>query len=92
MAFAKLFETEDMGQILVMVGQSPECVPEIRTWVQPAGLAPCSIAFGFEDSEAGEAQSYQAFERFDLDHARKAAKAVFDMLASRGDADMDGDD
>lgn len=78
MTFAKLFETEDMGQILVMVGQSHECMPEVRTWVQPAGLAPCSIAIGFDDSVEGERLANDLFEAIDTATARRTATAIID--------------
>lgn len=83
MAFAKLFETEDMGQILVMVGQSPECMPEVRTWVQPEGFAPCSMAVQFEDSVEGEKLAMDVFGLIDIEGARRGAKKIVDLVEGR---------
>lgn len=65
MKFAKLFEFEDIGQILVKIGDSavgddettehraPEGTErtELRFYFQPPGLGLCEFAFDFEDDE-----------------------------------------
>lgn len=52
MAFAKLFESETHGQILVKVDSGDEG-PEIRYFFQPEGLGVCSMAVNFADTESG---------------------------------------
>lgn len=52
--FAKLFETEEYGQILVKLDASPdEHEPEVRFFVNPPGLGVCSFAAGYPDSDKG---------------------------------------
>lgn len=81
MEFAKLFETEDMGQILVMLDISEPCV---RYTVQPPGLGPCSIGVGFPDDDEGEAKARALFEGMDIEGARRGAEAILKTIAEAG--------
>lgn len=50
MAFAKLFETEEHGQILVKIDSVDGC-PEVRFYFKPENLGVCSVALEFQDSD-----------------------------------------
>ncbi|EPZ0818876.1 hypothetical protein ACXJPO_000186 [Pseudomonas aeruginosa] len=41
--FAKLFEFEDLGQVLVMLDRGDDG-PEVRLYFKPDGLGVCSVA------------------------------------------------
>jgi len=77
--FAKLYETQKHGQILVMLdSDTEESTPEVRFFVQPKGLGVCSFAMGFEDSQDGWENAETAFEKVDEAMALKVADSVFD--------------
>lgn len=58
--FAKLYETEDHGQILVKM-DSGDDGPEIRFFFQPDNLGVCSVAIGYEDDDSGWDKAEEAF-------------------------------
>lgn len=75
--FAKIFRHPDHGQILVLRQESDEDAPELRVFVQPAGLGLCSMAFTFTGPEGGHRQADIAFDRADEAFAFMAAAEVF---------------
>jgi len=78
--FAKLFETEEYGQILVKLDASPdEHEPEVRFYVNPPGLGVCSFAAGYPDSDEGWDAAQACFDKCDLEMAVAAAKEVFEQ-------------
>ena len=48
--FAKLFEFEDLGQVLVKLDDGDDG-PEVRTYFVPDGFGVCSIAMTFKSDE-----------------------------------------
>ncbi|EKF8202512.1 hypothetical protein PBR95_000485 [Pseudomonas aeruginosa] len=58
--FAKLFEFEDLGQVLVMLDRGDDG-PEVRLYFKPKGLGVCSVACsnfpGGEDEQWDHAES-----------------------------------
>lgn len=62
MAFAKLFETEEHGQILVKIASNDKG-PEVRFYYKPEGLGVCSIALEFEDIDGGWDLAEKIFEK-----------------------------
>lgn len=50
--FAKLFETEEHGQILVKMDTAEDASgPEVREYFEPEGLGVCSVAFSWSDED-----------------------------------------
>lgn len=50
--FAKLFQFEKIGQVLVKLDDGDEG-PEVRIYFQPENLGICSTAFNFKEDEKG---------------------------------------
>ena len=54
MSFAKLFETEELGQIVVIQQINDEDKPEVRIWFDASPLAGiCNTAFSYKNNEEG---------------------------------------
>lgn len=69
--FAKLFHTEECGQITVIMQANDEDKPEVRFLFKPEGLGVCSIAPSFDDSDAGWNACEQFFNSIDEEQAVK---------------------
>jgi hypothetical protein len=86
--FAKLFEFDDIGQVLVKRDTDENGEPEVRLYFQPKGFGVCATVLNFtaddSDDEAGKAE--KAFERIDKDTAeiivRKCLATIPTGLAS----------
>lgn len=78
MAFAKLFETKEYGQILVKIDANDEGDPEVRFFAEPPLLGVCSWAVSFEGMDAW-ARAEAAFEGVTEEKALKAASHLFGM-------------
>lgn len=79
--FARIFETDDFGQILVTLGQADDGAPEVRWTIQPPGLAPCAVGVAFVDTADGETKARALFEAMDEAGARRAAQDLLNDLA-----------
>jgi hypothetical protein len=79
--FAKLYETEETGQVLVKLAEGDEG-PEVRYYFEPKGLGVCSFAFQFKDDEKGSAwdKADAAFERADEEQALRLAKGIMQKM------------
>jgi len=66
--FAKLFETT-IGQILVNIDTGENYEPEVQAYFQPPRVGVCSVAWGFDESDAGWDEAYAFFEKFDEAYA-----------------------
>lgn len=75
--FAKLFETEAHGQILVKLDAGDDG-PELRFYFDPdiEGLNVCSVAISAKDTDAGWKAMQAAFDRQDADTAAKVVAGV----------------
>lgn len=75
--FAKLFETEQFGQVLFILQQSDAGAPEVRTYMDPGidGLSVSSFSSEFLDSPAGWEDAAKAFEEIGQEGARRTAEA-----------------
>jgi hypothetical protein len=83
--FAKLFETEDRGQLLVLLKTDENGNPEVRFFAQPESLGVCSVAIGWEDdSERSWSLAEKAFEKTDEAIAREATNAIFRLVEEEG--------
>lgn len=77
--FAKLFEFDDIGQVLVKL-DSGEDGPEVRFYFHPEGFGVCSMAVNFKGDE--DAQWDAAEAAFELVDAAKAESMVAETLKS----------
>ena len=79
--FAKLYETEETGQVLVKLDEG-EDGPEVRYYFEPKGLGVCSMAFQFKDDEEGSAwdKADIAFEKADEEQALRLAKGMMQKM------------
>jgi hypothetical protein len=80
--FAKLCESDEMGQLLVKIDSNDKCCPEIRVYFNPEGLGVCSIAVLFTDDEDGWDQAEKMFEVMDEVKAETIARVAWDQCAS----------
>jgi hypothetical protein len=78
MAFAKIFETPDHGQVLVKKDTNNKGCPEIRWFVEPPEFGVCSMAVSFEDSDSGWDSADKAFDKSDQNAAIVAANRIFE--------------
>lgn len=69
--FAKLFEFEDLGQVLVKLDDGDDG-PEVRTYFVPDGFGVCSIAMTFKSDEQDDnwAKAEKAFAMVNREKAR----------------------
>ena len=80
--FAKLFETEKFGQILVKIDKGEDESPEIRVYVSPPKLGICSWAAGYPDSDEGWDTAEKAFEeKFTPEFAESIAAGIFEQAS-----------
>lgn len=84
--FAKLYETEKYGQILVKIDRGGKrSEPEVRFYVQPEDLGVCSLAAQYDDNDDGWDKAEKFFESVDEEAAVQYVKHVFDALAFEED-------
>ena len=80
--FAKLYETDEFGQILVKLDQSDgDCVPEVRIYFEPENLGVCSTAFKYKDSDDGWDKAEKYFNEIDQSTAMSTVNGVIQQLA-----------
>ena len=81
--FAKLFETEEYGQILVMLDTGEEAKPEVRFSFMPKNLGVCSVALKFKDTDEGWDKAEAAFASFDEAKAIEAIRPTIEKFATQ---------
>ncbi len=79
MAFAKLFETVEFGQILVKLGEHEDGSPEIRWYAEPPMLGICEFAVLYEDNDEGHRKAEEILSGLD----EEMAKQVAGMMCSK---------
>lgn len=77
MAFAKIFDTPNHGQVLVKKDTNNKGCPEIRWFVEPPEFGVCSMAVSFEDSDSGWNSADNVFNTTDQEAAIVAANRIF---------------
>ncbi len=75
--FAKIFECEKHGQLLVKKDIDENDCPEVRIFGSPPGMDICSLALIFTDDEEGYKLRDIQFEEMDLE---KVEFMVVDMF------------
>lgn len=85
--FAKLFQFEDMGQVLVKRDTDENGDPEVRLYFEPEGFGVCSTAFRFEadETEDESAKAEKAFDMIDQERAEKIIRGVMETLPKFGE-------
>ena len=85
--FAKLFETEEHGQILVKKDEGDEGL-EVRIYIQPENLGRCNFAYIYQGQNREE-QSAKCFERIDSTKAMDMVVAFYEKFdLSAGGSDL----
>jgi len=74
--FAKLYEDDELGQILVKSDMDHNGNPEIRFYCIPDGLGVCSVALTHDDTDEGWKAMEKAFESIDKKDAIKVVKNI----------------
>jgi len=83
--FAKLFKSEQYGQICVLQLQNEKYCPEVRFFVCLQGVCGISMAISYDDSPKGWQARDDFFTRVDLQQAEiYVAKAVGHCEAELG--------
>ncbi|MGD9809673.1 MAG: hypothetical protein AB7E76_02665 [Deferribacterales bacterium] len=77
--FAKLYETEKYGQILVLK-EDHEDEPSISVKVRPEGLGGASFSFNYNDSDEGIEELCRCFDEFTQEAAEEAAEFIFNSV------------
>lgn len=72
--FAKLYEYEDIGQVLVMLDTNDDGDPSLNVYFNPEDMGVCCLAASFEDSEKGWEAAEHRFETYTSDMAHEIAK------------------
>ncbi|MEM9424799.1 MAG: hypothetical protein AAF975_08445 [Spirochaetota bacterium] len=68
--FAKIFDSETCGQILVLRASGTDDNPEVRVYFQPKDMGVCSMGSQFESTDSGEDAADKFFSMIDLDKAQ----------------------
>lgn len=75
--FAKLYNDTPHGQILVKLDTDPDDGnPEVRLFSRPPGMGVCSLALGFDDTDAGWEIAEATFDNVD---EKKAIEIIGSM-------------
>jgi len=92
--FAKLYDTDKNGQILVKADMNEEGGPEIRFYFKPEELGVCSVAMAFNDNDKGWAEQERVFMEMTEEYAsRIVAAAQSDMgIKSKGGRNIEGEE
>jgi hypothetical protein len=77
MAFAKLFETTEFGQVLVKLGENDNGDPEIRFFSEPPSMGVCEFAVTYEASDEGDAKAELILQRIDEEMATQTASMIW---------------
>lgn len=74
--FAKIFESEKHGQILVKVDESNTGVPEVRYFFKPEELGICSMAVSFSDTDDGWSSADRLFDTTTIEEAENVVMKI----------------
>lgn len=78
--FAKIYNTADFGQVLLMKDEDDNGAPELVVACQPKGFGTCKLKFGYSDDEDGWNKLDEAFETLGFEFAYKGAAQMHEML------------
>ncbi|HBO5663998.1 TPA: hypothetical protein L4592_005984 [Pseudomonas aeruginosa] len=82
--FAKLFEFEDLGQVLVMLDRGDDG-PEVRLYFKPDGFGVCSVACSNFPGDEDEQWDYaeKGFATVDSEGAHKIVAEAMEVVPDR---------
>lgn len=78
--FAKLFESEKYGQILVVKSTDDYDKPSIKFSCEPEGFGICSISANYADTDEGWDKRDVEFEKITIERAEAGAEAIFGLV------------
>lgn len=79
--FAKIFEDEKYGQILILNDECDEGHPAVLVHFTAEGLGVCKVAFTYKHEEEDNYEKRdKAFERFTHDMAVEVVSEIVDKL------------
>ena len=81
-SFAKLFQSEKYGQLVVIMQGSDSGQPQLRIFMQPPSYGVCSMGLQYEDSDSGWDKCEADFEKIDLTWAESRVQMTFDQLVA----------
>lgn len=90
--FAKLFQYEDIGQVLVVIDQTEDpgkVGPEIRFSFSPPNLGVCAVKLNWEDTEEGWNKAEEIFGMTNEEEAYKVVKPQIDKFADAFGAEQE---
>lgn len=82
--FAKLFQYDDIGQVLVVIDQTEDAEkvgPEIRFSFTAPGLGICAVKMNFPDTEEGWDKAEEIFSLASEQTSYDVVKPTIDKLA-----------
>lgn len=83
--FAKIFDSQTMGQLLTKIDANDEGAPEVRLFFVPDGLGVCSLALTFSDDDLGWDKADKVFDKMDISFAENMAKPILDKIGTSCD-------
>ena len=81
MAFVKIFETTEHGQLCVMKDTDDEERPAIMVYCHPRGMGVCKGQLSFSDDDDGWERQEVVFDKFTVEGALETCKLAFEMAA-----------
>lgn len=78
--FAKLFDCEEYGQLLVKIDANDDGAPEVRVFFEPDGLGVCSVGLSYEDSDEGWDKAEESFDSFTTESAKAVVKVALNSI------------
>jgi len=84
--FAKLFTTEDRGQLLIVRQTNIDGEPEVRAYCEPEGLGVCSVALAWRDDDKGWDLQEACFNRYEEAEVREMTDGIFKSAAEMSES------
>ena len=78
--FAKLYENEEVGQILVELNSDDKEKPTVTIKFIPEGLGVCAVAAGYQDSDIGWGKAEEFFNSLSEIEAVKFVKNALTQI------------
>ena len=78
--FAKIYEFDDIGQVLVKHANTDDGY-EVKVYCEPKGFGICSMALNFPDTDTGFKNSNKCFSAVTSHHAEKTARDIMAQLS-----------
>ena len=77
--FAKMFDSERFGQLVVMIDTNDVGDPVIFVYGNPENLGTYSVGIGFPDEDEGWDNRDSVFADLTLEHAESIAAPIFEI-------------